>query len=64
MGIVLQSLGGQVRLPCVELAPLAGADNSSDVGHRGRPVETLSEGVSNEGPRYYVVTASPRVYFL
>jgi hypothetical protein len=51
-------------LPCVELAPLTGADNSSGVGHCGRPVETLSEGVSNEGPRCCVVTASPRVYVL
>jgi hypothetical protein len=51
-------------LPCVELAPLARADNSSGVGHRGRPVETLSEGVSNEGPRCCVVTAGPRVYVL
>jgi hypothetical protein len=58
-GYCLQSLGGQVRLPCVELAPLAGANNSSGVGHRGRPVETLSEGVSNEAPRCCMVTASP-----
>jgi hypothetical protein len=46
------------------LTPLAGADNSSGVGHRGRPVETLSEGVSNKGSRRDVMTASPRVYFL
>ena len=51
-------------LPCVELTPLAGAYNPSGVGHHGWPVETLSEGVSNEGPRCCVVTASPRVYFL
>jgi hypothetical protein len=55
----LQGLSGQVRLPCVELTPLAGAYNPSGVGHRGWPVETLSEGVSNEGPRCCVVTASP-----
>jgi hypothetical protein len=60
----LQGLSGQVRLPCVELTPLAGAYNSSGVGHRGWPVETLSEGVPNEGSRCYVMTASPRVYFL
>jgi hypothetical protein len=60
----LQGLSGQVCLPCVELTPLAGADNSSGVGHRGWPVETLSEGVSNEGSRCCMMTASPRVYFL
>jgi hypothetical protein len=63
-GYGLQSLSGQVGLPCVELTPLAGADNSSGVGHRGRPVETLSEGVSNKGSGRRVMTASPRVYFL
>ena len=51
-------------MPCVELTPLAGADNSSGVGHRGRSVETLSESVSNKGSRRCVMTASPRVYFL
>jgi hypothetical protein len=60
----LQSLSGLVGLLCVELTPLAGAYNPSGVGHRGRPVETLSEGVSHEGPRCCVVTTSPRVYFL
>jgi hypothetical protein len=63
-GYCLQSLSGQVSLPCVELTPLVGADNSSGVGHRGRPVETLSEGVSNKGSGRCVMTASPRVYFL
>jgi hypothetical protein len=48
-----------VGLLCVELTPLAGAYNPSGVGHRGWPVETLSEGISNEGSRCYVVTASP-----
>jgi hypothetical protein len=60
----LQSLSGQVGLLCVELTPLAGAYNPSGVGHRGWPVETLLECVSNEGPRCCVVIASPRVYFL
>jgi hypothetical protein len=63
-GYRLQSMSGQVGLPCVELTPLAGADNSSGVGHRGRTIETLSEGVSNKGSGRCVVTASPRVYFL
>jgi hypothetical protein len=53
-----------VGLLCVELTPLAGAYNPSGVGHRGWPVETLSEGVSNKGSRRCVMTASPRVYFL
>jgi hypothetical protein len=33
-GYRLQSLSGQVGLPCVGLTPLAGADNSSGVGER------------------------------
>jgi hypothetical protein len=53
-----------MRLPCVELTPLAGAYNPSGVGHCSWLVETLSEGVSHEGSRCCVVTASPRVYFL
>jgi hypothetical protein len=53
-----------VRLPCIELTLLADAYNPSGVGHCGWPVETVSEGVSNEGPGCYVVAASPRVYFL
>jgi hypothetical protein len=62
-GYCLQSLSGQVGLSRVELTPLTGADNSSGVGHRGRPVKTLSEGVSNKGSGRCVMTASPRVYF-
>jgi hypothetical protein len=53
-----------VRLSCVELTPLARAYNPSGVGHRGRPVETLSESISHEGSRCCVVTTSPRVYLL
>jgi hypothetical protein len=53
-----------VGLPCVELTPLEGADNSSGVGHRGGPVETLSESVSDKGSRRCVMTASPQVYLL
>jgi hypothetical protein len=53
-----------VGLLCVELTPLAGAYNPSGIGHRGWPVETLSEAISNEGSRCCVVTASPQVYFL
>jgi hypothetical protein len=53
-----------VRLSRVELTPSAGAYNPSGVDHYGWPLETLSESVSNEGPRCYMVTVSPRVYFL
>jgi hypothetical protein len=53
-----------VRLSCVELKPLAGEYNPSGVDHRGRPVETLSGGVSDEGSRCCMVTASLRVYLL
>jgi hypothetical protein len=60
----LQGLNGQVRLSRVELTPSAGAYNPSGVGHRGWPVEPLSESVSHEGSRCCMVTASPRVYFL
>jgi hypothetical protein len=63
-GYCLQGLSGQVRLSCVELTPLIGAYNPSGVGHRGRPVQALSEGVPDEGSRCCVVTASPRVYLL
>jgi hypothetical protein len=63
-GAFCKGLSGQVRLSCVELTPLAGAYNPSGVGHYGRPVETLLESVSHEGPRRCMVTASPQVYFL
>jgi hypothetical protein len=53
-----------VCLSHVELTPLAGAYNPSGVGHRGWPVETLSESILDEGPRCCMVTASPRVYLL
>ena len=46
----------------VELTPLAGAYNPSGIGHRDWPVETLSEGVSDEVSRCCVMAASPRVY--
>jgi hypothetical protein len=47
----------------IELTPSAGAYNPSGVGHRGRPVEDLTESISYEGLRCCMVTASPRVYF-
>jgi hypothetical protein len=51
-----------VGLPCVELRPFAGADNSSGVGHRRGPVEALSESIPDKGSRRCVMVASPRVY--
>jgi hypothetical protein len=53
-----------VCLSCVELTPSVRAYNPIGVGHCGRPVKTLSEGVSHGGLRRRMVTASPRVYFL
>ena len=49
-------------LPCVELTPFAGADNSSGVGYRRWPVETLSESISDKGSRCCVMATSLRVY--
>jgi hypothetical protein len=62
-GYRLQSLSGQVGLPCIEPTPFAGADNSSGVGHRRWPIETLSESISDKGSRCCVVATSHRVYF-
>jgi hypothetical protein len=51
-----------VGLPCVELTPFAGADNSGSVGHRRGLVEALSESITDKGSRRCVMAASPRVY--
>jgi hypothetical protein len=53
-----------MRLPCIELAPLARAYDLGGVGHSSWPVETLPEGVPDQCLRHYVVATSPRVYFL
>jgi hypothetical protein len=63
-GYRLQSLSGQVSLLRIELAPFAGADNSSGVSHRRWPVEALSESIPDKGSGRCVMAASPRVYFL
>jgi hypothetical protein len=47
----------------VKLAALAGAYNLSGIGYHSWPVETLSEGVSNEGSGHNMVSVSPRVNF-
>src|SRR5688572_1016423 len=56
-GYCLQSLSGQVCPLRIELAPFAGADNSSGVSHRRWPVEALPEGISNKGSGCCVVAA-------
>jgi hypothetical protein len=53
-----------VGLLHIELAPFAGADNSSSVGHRRWPVEALPESVPDKGSGCCVMATSPRVYFL
>ena len=53
-----------MHLLCVELTSPVGAHNTSGIGHRGWPVETLSEGIPRKGSRSCMVAASPRVYFL
>ena len=57
----LKSVGGQMRLLGVELAPMTGAYELDGVCYGRRPVEALSEGVHYEGPRSSMVAASPRV---
>ena len=58
-GYRLQSLSRQVGLPCVELTPFAGADNSSGVSHRRWPVEALPESIPDKVSRRCVMAASP-----
>ena len=45
----LESLGQEVCLPSIVLAPFAGAYNLLGIGYCGGPIETLSECVSNQG---------------
>jgi hypothetical protein len=45
----------------VELASFAGAYDLGSVGYRSGLVETLPEGVPNEGPRCCVVPTGSRV---
>jgi hypothetical protein len=52
-----------VGLLRIELAPFAGADNSSGVSHRRWPVEALPESIPDKGSRRCMMAASPRVYF-
>ena len=43
----LECLGWQVGLPSVVLTPFTGAHNLFSIGYCGRPVEALSEHVSD-----------------
>ena len=46
-GDCLECLGRQVGLPSIVLTPFAGAHNLFSIGYYGRPVEALSEYISN-----------------
>jgi hypothetical protein len=59
----LQGFSRQVCLFGIKLAPLAGAYNLSGIGYRGWLVETLSNGVFDEGLGRSVAPASPQVDF-
>ena len=48
-------------MPSVVLAPIVGVYDLLDVGYRGRPIEALSERVSDQGSRHGMVTADPTV---
>ena len=43
------------------MTPFVGAHNLFSIDYYGRPVEALSECVSNQGPRRGMVTADPTV---
>ena len=48
-----------MSLPSIVLTPFLGAHNLLGVGYYGRPVEALSEHVSDQGSRRGMVTADP-----
>ena len=55
----LESLGREVCLPSIVLAPFAGAYDLLGVGFCSGPVEALSECVPNQVSRRGVVAADP-----
>ena len=57
----LECLGRQVGLPSVVLTPFAGVHNLFSNDYCGRPVEALSECISDQGPRRGMVLADPTV---
>ena len=58
-GDYLECFGRQVGLPSVVLTPFIGAHYRFSVGYCGRPVEALSECVSDQGPRCGMVPTDP-----
>ena len=57
----LECLGRQVGLPSIIMTPFIGAHNLFSIGYYGRPVEALSEHISDQGPRHGMVPADPTV---
>ena len=57
----LECLGRQVGLLGIVLTPFIGAHNLFSVGYYGRPVEALSERISDQGPRCSMVPVDPTV---
>ena len=55
----LECLERQVSLPSVVLTPFIGAHNLFSMRYYGRPVEALSERVSDQGSRHGMVTTNP-----
>jgi len=58
----LERLGQQVGLTSIVLTPFVGAHNLLNVGHRGWPVEALSEHISDQGSARGVRAARPPFY--
>ena len=63
-GDCLQGLSGEMNLPSIELASLAGPHDLRAIGHGGGPVESLLKGISYLCSRRGMVATSPRVYVL
>ena len=57
----LECLGQQVGLPSIVLTSFTGVHNLFSIVYYGRPVEALSECVSDEGSRCIMVTTDPTV---
>ena len=55
----LESLGREVCLPSIVLAPFTGAYDLLGVGYYSGPVEALSEHIPNQGSRHGMVTVDP-----
>ena len=55
----LECLGWQVGLLSIVLTPFTGAHNLFGVGYYGRPVEALTECISDQGSRHGMVTVDP-----